>query len=54
MATAVKLPETIISEAKIEKIAEEDPDLSYEFIKSILIAQDEVKIGKLEDYVCLA
>ena len=67
MATAVKLPENIIAEAKIiskalnrslaeqiehwariGKIVEENPDLSYEFIKSILIAQEEIKAGKLK------
>jgi hypothetical protein len=36
--------------AKIGKIAEENPDLTYEFIKNILIAQQEVKAGKLETY----
>ncbi len=69
MATAVKLSERIISEAKIiskalnrsvagqiehwvriGKIAEENPDLSYEFIKNILIAQEEVEAGKLKPY----
>jgi ParD-like antitoxin of type II ParDE toxin-antitoxin system len=69
MATAVKLSEHIISEAKIiskalnrsvagqiehwvriGKIAEENPDLSYEFIKNILIAQEEVEAGKLKSY----
>ena len=32
--------------AKIGKIAEENPDLTYDFIKNILIAQQEAKIGK--------
>jgi len=69
MATAVKLSDTIVSEAKIMskavnrstagqiehwakigKIAEENPDLTYEFIKSILIAQQEAHSGKLEPY----
>jgi hypothetical protein len=36
--------------AKIGKIAEENPDLTYEFIKNILIAQQEVKSEKLEAY----
>ncbi len=71
MATAVKLSENIVSEAKIMskalnrsiagqiehwakigKIAEENPDLTYEFIKNILIAQQEAQAGKLEKY-CL-
>ncbi len=69
MATAVKLSESIVSEAKIMskalnrslagqiehwarigKIAEENPDLSYEFIKNILIAQEEAEAGKLKAY----
>lgn len=69
MATAVKLSEHIVSEAKIiskalnrslagqiehwariGKIAEENPDLSYEFIKNILIAQEEAEAGKLKAY----
>lgn len=69
MATAVKLSENIVSEAKIisrvlnrsvagqiehwvriGKIAEENPDLSYEFIKNILIAREEVEEGKLKPY----
>jgi len=37
--------------ARIGKIAEENPDLTYEFIKNILIAQQEVKAEKLESYV---
>lgn len=36
--------------AKIGKIAEENPDLTYEFIKDILIAQQEVKAKKFEEY----
>lgn len=69
MATAVKLSDSIISEAKIMskalnrsvagqiehwakigRIAEENPDLTYELIKSILIAQQETQTGKLEPY----
>lgn len=69
MATAVKLSENIISDAKIMsrafnrslagqiehwakigKIAEENPDLTYEFIKNILIAKEELVAGKLEPY----
>ncbi|MBY0354092.1 ParD-like family protein [Candidatus Babeliales bacterium] len=70
MATAVKLSESIVSEAKtiskalnrslagqiehwakIGKIAEENPDLTYEFIKNILIAQQEAKSENLEPYL---
>lgn len=69
MATAVKLSENIVSQARITskalnrsiaaqieywarigKIAEENPDLTYEFIKNILISQHEAAAGKLEPY----
>lgn len=36
--------------AKIGKIIEENPDLTYDFIKTLLIAQEEVKLGKFEPY----
>jgi len=36
--------------AKIGRIAEENPDLTYDFIKNILIAQQEALAGKLEPY----
>jgi hypothetical protein len=36
--------------AKIGKIAEENPDLTFEFIKNLLISQQEVQAGKLEAY----
>ncbi|MBY0109582.1 MAG: ParD-like family protein [Candidatus Babeliaceae bacterium] len=36
--------------AKIGRLAEENPDLTYEFIKNILIAQQEAAAGKLEAY----
>jgi len=36
--------------AKIGRIAEENPDLNYDLIKSILIAQQEAQAGKLEPY----
>ncbi len=69
MATAVKLSDSLNSEAKIMskalnrsladqiehwvkigKIAEENPDLTYELVKSILIAQQEVQANKVEQY----
>lgn len=37
--------------AKIGKIAEENPDLTYELIKNILIATQEAKDGRLGKYV---
>lgn len=36
--------------AKIGRLAEENPDLTYEFIKNILIAQQEAIAEKLEPY----
>ncbi len=36
--------------AKIGRLAEENPDLTYEFIKNILIAQQEAIADKLEAY----
>lgn len=36
--------------AKIGKIAEENPDLTFECIKDLLIAQQEAQAGKLEAY----
>ena len=37
--------------AKIGKIVEENPDLTYELIKNILIAQQEVEANRLEEYI---
>ena len=37
--------------AKIGKIAEEHPDLTYEFIKNILISHQEAKANMLEPYI---
>ena len=36
--------------AKIGKIVEENPDLSYEFIRDSLIAKAEVDNGCVDDY----
>lgn len=36
--------------AKIGKIAEENPDLSYEFIKDSLLAKAEIDNGLVDDY----
>lgn len=36
--------------AKMGKIAEENPDLTYEMIKNILIAREEVKAAHLSAY----
>ena len=39
-----------IDQEKIEKIAKENPDLPYEFIKGILISQQEAESGQCEEY----
>jgi len=36
--------------AKIGRLAEENPDLTYEFIKNILIAQQEALANHLDTY----
>jgi hypothetical protein len=36
--------------AKIGKIAEDNPDLSYEFIRDILLAKAEIDNGLVDDY----
>ena len=36
--------------AKIGRIAEENPDLTYEFIKDVLISKAEIDSGLVEDY----
>lgn len=44
------IPKQIEYWSRIGKIAEENPDLSYEFIKEILLAKAENNGGKLEKY----
>ncbi|MBA3535581.1 MAG: hypothetical protein H0T84_03065 [Tatlockia sp.] len=36
--------------AKIGKIAEENPDLTYEFIRDSLLAKAEIDNGMVDDY----
>lgn len=36
--------------AKITKIMQDNPDLSYEFVRQLLIAQEEVNIGRVEPF----
>ena len=36
--------------AKIGKISEENPDLTYDFIQKIIIAREEALAGNLEPY----
>lgn len=38
--------------SKIGKIAEENPDLSFELIQNILISLEEVKKGYIKPYAC--
>ncbi len=38
------------SSAKIKRIMQDNPDLSYEFVRQLLIAQAEVAAGKVEPY----
>jgi hypothetical protein len=44
------VPKQIEYWSRIGKIAEENPDLPYSFIKDILIAQQEVAEGETEPY----
>ncbi|MFA6065678.1 MAG: hypothetical protein WC707_00675 [Candidatus Babeliaceae bacterium] len=48
----IKLSKNMIIEAKIMRLIEENPDLTYEFIKNILIAQQEAIANKFEKYAC--
>ena len=36
--------------AKIGRIAEDNPDLTYEFIKDVLVSKAELDSGLVEDY----
>lgn len=36
--------------AHIGKIAEENPDFTYAFIRNLLISLEEAKVGKVEPY----
>ena len=44
------VPKQIEHWAKIGKIAEENPDLPYEFIKGVLEAQNEMKHGEVSEF----
>ncbi len=35
---------------KIKQVMKDNPDLSYEFVRQLLIAQAEVKVGKVEAF----
>ena len=49
--SSAKLSENIIAETKIGRIAEANPDLNYELIKDILVAQQEARTHHVEAYV---
>lgn len=44
------VPKQIEHWAKIGRIAEENPDLTYEAIKSILLGMEELRTGQVEEY----
>ena len=50
MVTDIELSENVVSDVKIKQIMEENPDLTYDFIKNILIASEEADAGKLKEY----
>lgn len=43
-------PKQIEHWAKIGEMMEDNPDLSYEFVKQAIISKAEKEAGKLEDY----
>ena len=43
-------PKQIEHWAKIGEMMEDNPDLSYEFVKQVIIAKAEKEAGKLEEY----
>ena len=43
-------PKQIEFWSKIGKVAEDNPDLTYEDIKGILLALEEEKLGLIEEY----
>ena len=45
------VPKQIEYWAKLGKIVEDNPDLTYEDIKAILLSLEEKKLGYVEDYV---
>lgn len=38
------------SSTKIRQIMQDNPDLSYEFVRQLLIAQAEINAGKVEPF----
>ena len=50
MVYSRSIPKQIEYWSRIGKIAEENPDLSYAFIREILIAREEAAEGELSEY----
>ena len=44
------LPKQIEYMATIGRMAEDNPDLSYGFIKDVLLANEQVKVGQVTPY----
>ena len=44
------VPKQIEHWARIGKIAEENPDLTYDFIKDILLGVEDLKAGNVSEY----
>ncbi len=44
------VPKQIEHWAKIGRIAEENPDLSYQAIQGILLGLEDVRVGMVEEY----
>ncbi len=49
-ASSWSIPKQIEHWVIIGRVAEENPELSYHFIRDILIALKEVKMGEVEEY----
>ena len=44
------IPKQIEHWAKIGKLAEENPDLPYDFIKDVLLGVEDLKAGNVSEY----
>lgn len=45
------VPKQIEHWIKMGRIAEENPDLSYNFIQNILLGLEDIKLGNVKEYV---
>lgn len=50
-ASSRSIPKQIEHWAQIGKVMEDNPDLSYEFVKGLLLAEAEMASGKATKYV---